>query len=154
LIVQSGPPSFVVEDQERIYSKLATIANGALLVDVKNGEVQGLKPSNDDVRPACEMFEALIEVDSRWGRIYEFGFSMNRHVEPWPGNSAMNEVCGGEHGQIHVGFGMLPYTQYHLDLFAAGTRVVGDDGSVIFGPPATRQMKRQKASMCPCMDTP
>lgn len=155
VIVQSGPPSFLVEDQERIYSRLATVENHALILEVKEGDVVSLEASHPHCRPAAEMLEAMFEVDSRFRRIFEFGFAFNRHVQPVPGNSAMNEVCGGAHGQLHAGLGMLPHTQYHLDMFLAGTKVLGRDGEVVFGGNQSqpRTMNRRRTSMCPCMVT-
>lgn len=154
LIVQSGPPSFLVEDQERIYERLATMENHAVLLDVEQGDVVRVEATHSHCRPAADVFEALFEVDSRFRRIYEFGFAFNRHAEPWPGNSAMNEVCGGDSGQLHIGLGMLPHTQYHIDLFLAGTEVLGRDDELIFGagtPRQTGRMLRRRAAACPCM---
>ena len=152
LIVQSGPPSFLVEDQERIYERLSTMAEHAVVVDVKEGDIVSVEPTHEHARPAADMLEALFSVDSRFSRIYEFGFAFNPHVTPWPGNTAMNEVCGGESGQLHAGLGMLPHTQYHIDVFLEGTKIVDHTGSVVFGGQSTgRQMQRRRAASCPCM---
>lgn len=153
LIVQSGPPSFLVEDQERIYQRLATVQKHAVLAEVEAGEVVRVEATHWHCEPAAEMLEALFAVDSRFRRVYEVGFAFNPYVEPLPGNVAMNEVCGGERGQLHVGLGMLPHTQYHLDLFLAGTKVLGRDGEVMFGGKAKTKgtMHRQPAAMCPCL---
>ncbi|HVF06714.1 MAG TPA: hypothetical protein VNA20_17895 [Frankiaceae bacterium] len=152
LIVQSGPPSFLLADQERIYRRLSTIAESALLVDVSGGVITAVQPADDRCRPAATMLESLFEVDSRFSQIFEFGFAFNRDATPWPGNCAMNEVYGGAHGQLHVGLGMLPHTQYHIDMFLTGTRVHGHDGELLFGGPAG-PMARRRAAMCPCLVT-
>ena len=152
LIVQSGPPSFLVSDQERIYQRLATIAHGAVIIDVVGGLVTAVEATDPRCREAAEMLESLFEVDSRFRQIFEFGFAFNRHATPWPGNCAMNEVYGGPSGQLHVGLGMLPHTQYHIDMFLTGTQVRGHDGELIFGGSAGR-MSRRRAAMCPCLVT-
>ena len=149
VIVQSGPPSFLLEDQVRIFNDLITIQNHAVILDVKNGDVVGHRASHPECQPAADILEALFAVDSRFRRLYEVGFSMNSHVTPWPGNTAMNEVWGGTHGHIHLGLGMLPHTQYHLDIFCSGTHVLGKDDEVFFGAPQMK-MKRKRTGACPC----
>jgi hypothetical protein len=153
-IVQSGPPSFLIEDQERIFRRLSTLKEHAVILDVKQGFVTGLRATHDASRPAFEMLQALFEVDSRFRQIYEVGFSMNNHVELWPTNSAMNEVCGGPNGNVHLGLGMLPHTQYHLDMFCVGTKVLGKDREVIFGGTgkSEKKMNRVRSAACPCME--
>lgn len=149
VIVQSGPPSFLLEDQERIYQKLATIRENPLILDVECGYVTRATASSPECRPAEEILNALFEVDSRYRRIYEIGFSLNRHVRLWPGNSAMNEVCGGANGTVHLGLGMLPHTQYHLDIFCTGTTVHGRDDEILLG---RKPMVRHRSAACPCME--
>jgi hypothetical protein len=151
-IVQSGPPSFLIEDQERIYQRLATMRDHAVIIDVVEGDVTAARASDPVCAPAAAMLDSLFEVDSRFRRIYEIGFAINRHLELWPGNTAMNEVYGGTDGTLHVGLGMLPHTQYHFDIFCEGTKVLGKDGEVVFGGEGTapRKMHRQRAAACPC----
>lgn len=151
LIVQSGPPSFQLEDQLRIFEALSTIRDQPVIIDVKNGDVVDHRGTHPDCQPAVDMLSALFAVDSRYRRLYEVGFSMNSHVAPWPGNTAMNEVWGGEHGHIHLGLGMLPHTQYRMDVFCAGTGVLGKEEELIFGAPKQKKrMKRQRTGACPC----
>lgn len=151
-IVQSGPPSFLIEDQERIYQRLATMRDHAVIIDVAEGDVTAVRASDPASAPAAAMLSSLFEVDSRFRRIYEIGFSINRHIALWPGNTAMNEVYGGTNGTLHLGLGMLPHTQYHLDIFCEGAKVLGKDGEVIFGgeSAAGRRMQRQRSAACPC----
>jgi hypothetical protein len=94
----------------------------------------------------------LMDVDSRYRRLYEIGFSMNPDVAPWPGNCAMNEVAGGAQGRVHIGLGMLPHTQYHLDAFCVGTSVYTDRGEWVFGGAGT-PIKRKRSAVCPCTPT-
>lgn len=149
VIVQSGPPSFLLADQERIYRKLATAHEHPVIIDVDNGRVTGAQASHAECRPAADILNAMFEVDSRYRRIYEIGFSLNRHVQQWPGNSAMNEVCGGANGTVHLGLGMLPHTQYHLDIFCSGTTVHGRDDEILLG---RKTIARKKSAVCPCID--
>ena len=153
-IVQSGPPSFLAEDQERIYQQLATMKDHPVIVDIVDGDVTALTATDATCVPAAKMLQSLFDVDSRFRRIYEVGFAINRHFELWPGNSAMNEVYGGSAGIMHLGLGMLPHTQYHIDIFCVGTRVLGKGGETIFGQTestAGSKMKRQRSAACPCV---
>ena len=45
----------------------------------------------------------------------------------------MNEVYGGEHGCLHWGLGLTPFTQYHLDIISPDTTVYTENGEVILG---------------------
>lgn len=152
-IVQSGPPSFLLEDQNRIWQRLSTLRDHAVLIDIENGDVVHHEASHPDCQPAADMLQALFEVDSRFRRIYEIGFAINTFFKPWVGNTAMNEVHGGSNGLIHLGLGMLPHSQYHLDVNCEGTLVLGRDEEVIFGSAndAAPKMRRQRAAACPCM---
>jgi hypothetical protein len=146
-IVQSGPPSFLIDDQLRIYAALSTISNDGLRLRIRDGEIVDHRPEGNGCLLASEMLSALFHVDSRYRRIYEVGFSINQSLTLWPGNTAMNEVWGERGGKIHLGLGMLPHTQYHLDLFCAGARVLSDKGQLIFG---AEPMRRVKSGACPC----
>jgi len=158
VIVQSGPPSFLDSDQERIFQHLSTTMYAEVVLDIKEGEIIQAKASNEKSLPAEKMLNALFTVDSRFRRIYEVGFSINTQATPWPGNTAMNEICGGSLGRIHLGIGMLPHTQYHLDMFCDGTVVKDDKGDILFGKasqPATDEVKkmvRHLSVSCPCIE--
>jgi hypothetical protein len=152
-IVQSGPPSFLMEDQERIYQRLSTMQDHAVIIDIADGDVTSVTASDPVCAPAATMLESLFDVDSRFRRIYEIGFAINRHLELWPGNTAMNEVYGGPSGTMHVGLGMLPHTQYHMDIFCIGTKILGKDDEVIFGRQTEggKKIARRRAAACPCI---
>jgi hypothetical protein len=134
VIVQSGPPSFRLEDQQRIYDHLSSNRCGVHF-SIEDGIVMDTHTLSDDDGPARAMFEALFSIDSRYRQIFELGFSINSALELFPGNAAMNEVWGPSGGKLHLGLGMLPYTQYHLDVFCRTTRVENDQGQPIFGIP-------------------
>jgi hypothetical protein len=103
------------------------------------------------------MLSSLFAVDSRYRNVYEIGFSINEQIELWDGNAAMNEVWGQGGGNVHLGLGMLPHTQYHLDIFCVGTRVENEKGEHLFGiqTEATRTsgLRRVKSAGCPCLQT-
>ncbi len=132
-IVHSGPPSFIREDQKRIYQKLSTFKEYPVIAKVKNGVIIDIHATHPSVKPALDMLEALFMVDSRFRQIFEIGFAINNHLEILPQNSAMNEVYGGTKGCVHFGLGMLPYTQYHMDIICPKIKVLGQNDKVIFG---------------------
>ncbi|BAZ33998.1 hypothetical protein NIES4074_65120 (plasmid) [Cylindrospermum sp. NIES-4074] len=157
-VVHSGPPSFLREDQERIYQKLATFKDYPVIIKIEDGIVVDIKATHQSAKSALKMLEAMFMVDSRFRQIFEIGFAINRHVEIFPRNSAMNEVYGGEEGCVHFGFGMLPYTQYHLDLICPNIKVLNKDNEVIFGSnkkrdesKETKKIIRHRVSHCPCL---
>ena len=53
---------------------------------------------------------------------------------------------------MHIGLGMLPHTQYHLDVFCVGTSVYNERGEWIFGGSET-SIKRKRSAVCPCTPT-
>jgi hypothetical protein len=115
-ILHSGKPSFLREDQQRIYSNLVHIKDHAIVAQVQNGFITDLHSTHPTTDPVVEMLEAMFEIDSRYRIIWEIGFGINFQLEMLSKNSGMNEVYGGGHGVIHWGLGLTPWTQYHLDI--------------------------------------
>lgn len=154
-IVQSGPPSFQLADQLRIYNQLAVLRAAPLILDIRNGTIVEHHAVGTEATGAEQILSCLFAVDSRYRNVYEIGFSINEQIEPWDGNAAMNEVWGQGGGNIHLGLGMLPHTQYHLDLFCAGTRMQNENGEYIFGPrekaAVGTTLRRVKSAGCPCL---
>ncbi|MEH2082226.1 MAG: hypothetical protein V7K89_20275 [Nostoc sp.] len=134
-ILHSGEPSFLREDQARIFSQLRHMKQHALIAKVEQGVVTDLHPTHPDVEPAAEMLKAMGAVDSRYLTIWELGFAINTSLDLLWGNYAMNEVYGGTSGALHFGLGLTPYTQYHLDLICPGIRVYGKDKKLLLGTP-------------------
>jgi hypothetical protein len=132
-VLHSGTPSFLPSDQERLYSRLASFRDHAVIARVERGKITALAPSAPQCRPAADMLEAMFDVDSRYRSLLEIGFGINVGMELFPGNSAMNEVYGGKNGAVHFGLGLIPYTQYHLDLICPGTVVLDERGDRVFG---------------------
>ncbi|KST65159.1 hypothetical protein [Mastigocoleus testarum] len=160
-VVHSGPPSFLRSDQERIYQKLSTFNEHAVIATVKEGIVVDIKATHSSAKPALEMLESMFTVDSRFRQIFEIGFAINKHLEIFTQNSAMNEVYGGDNGCVHFGLGMLPHTQYHLDLICPNIKVLGKNDEVILGShlngskreneKQTRKIVSQRVAQCPCL---
>ncbi len=136
-ILHSGEPSYLREDQARIFNQLQQIEHHALITSVEQGIVKSLRATHLDAEPAAEMLEAMFAVDSRYRIIWEVGFALNTSLDLLRGNYAMNEVYGGTNGVLHFGLGLTPYTQYHLDLICPRTLVYGEDGKLLLGSPST-----------------
>lgn len=155
LIVQSGPPSFQLKDQLRIYDELSSLRSAPIIISIHDGVIVDHRAVAPEADSAEKMLSCLFAVDSRYRNIYEIGFSINEQIELWDGNAAMNEVWGQGGGNLHLGLGMLPHTQYHLDLFCAGTRVENEKGEFIFGPRpegvGASTLRRRKSMACPCV---
>ncbi|HEX7771591.1 MAG TPA: hypothetical protein VF435_04170, partial [Pyrinomonadaceae bacterium] len=111
-ILHSGSVSFQRKDQSRIYDQLSTLYNAAIRLECEHGYVTEIDALDAEARDAARYFNMLREIDSRYGVILEMGFGCNFTHELIYSNSAMNEVHGNPTGVIHLGFGLLPYTQY------------------------------------------
>ncbi len=129
-IVHSGPPSFLKADQQRVFEALATIRNHPVLAKVEDGEITSLEATHASCKPVINMMQDMFAVDSRFKIIYEIGFAINHQVKLWPENSAMNEVSASEMGSIHFGLGMLPFTQYHIDIICPDIALAIEDANL------------------------
>jgi hypothetical protein len=147
-ILHHGAPSFLPADQERIYRALETMQNAAVIATVKQGVIGNIRASEASVGPAVEMLSAMFLTDSRYRTIWEVGFAINTQHMLYSGNCAMNEVHGGTGGTIHLGLGLTPYTQYHLDIICPGTMVIPGDGEPLIGGIST--MARIRGASCAC----
>jgi hypothetical protein len=147
-ILHHGAVSFLPADQERIYRALATIQQAAVIATVEQGVITDIQASEARVVPAVEMLSAMFRTDSRYRTIWEVGFAINTRHVLYPGNCAMNEVHGGTGGTIHLGLGLTPYTQYHLDIICPGTRVIAGGGEPLIG--GTSTMERIRTASCAC----
>lgn len=152
-VLHSGAPSYLREDQARIYARLAAVGDHAVIAGIRNGEIIDLRPTHPDARPAATMLEAMFAVDSRYRIIWEMGFGINTDLELRPGNCGMNEVYGATDGCLHWGVGLTPYTQYALIVICPGSRVLGRGGEVLVGPLQKPAMTRRKTAACPCIAT-
>lgn len=132
-VLHSGTPSFLPEDQERIFQELATMEDHAVIATIRDGIITEFEATHSASEPAARMLRHMCQVDSRYQTLLEIGFGINTKLDLFPGNSAMNEVYGHECGSIHWGLGLIPFTQYHLDIICPGTLVEGKSGEHIFG---------------------
>ena len=132
-ILHNGEPSYLRADQSRIWKELSTIDEHAVIATVEKGFVTDLRATNPRSEPACRMLSRMFNVDSRYRMIEELGFALNTSLDLLPGNYAMNEVYGGTEGALHIGLGLTPYTQYHLDIICPDTYIENQDGQLVHG---------------------
>lgn len=135
-ILHAGSVSFQRPDQARLYERLYTLRNGAIRLQCEHGRVTSIDAFDASARDAARYFNMLREIDSRYGILLEMGFGCNFSHELFSSNSAMNEVHGNPSGVLHLGFGLLPFTQYHLDIICPGMRLTSAMGEEILGPKA------------------
>lgn len=132
-ILHNGTPSFTRADQARIHRQLAPMQDHAIIAQIVDGRITGIRPVDEGATPAVKMLEAMFEVDSRYQHLWEIGHALNTSLDLLPGNHAMNEVYGGAKGCLHLGIGLTPYTQFHLDVIVPGTTVYTDSGQIVLG---------------------
>ena len=147
-ILHHGASSFLPADQERIYRALTAIQIAAVIAEVEQGVITDIRASEASVEPAVEMLSAMFRTDSRYRTIWEVGFAINTRHVLYPGNCAMNEVHGGTGGTIHLGLGLTPYTQYHLDIICPGTTVIASGEEPLIG--GASMMARIRSASCGC----
>ncbi len=136
-IVNSGRPSFLRSDQQRIHDALASLVDHAVVARIEAGIVVDHRPLAPGGQPAAAMLDALFDVDSRFRQVWELGFGANTQMQPRPGNKAPNEAFGASNGCLHFGLGLTPWTQYHIDLLSPETQVCNELGEVLAGPHAS-----------------
>lgn len=161
LILHSGKLSFLPEDQERIYQKLSTMEEYALIATIEDGWITKIRTANSTSSEAAKMLEAMYGVESRYRRLWEIGFGINFQVKRLPHkNLGFQEVYGGSQGVVHWGFGLTPWTQYHFDIFSKSTKVVNQDGKILIGgenseknssSQSQKKLARTKTEECPCL---
>jgi hypothetical protein len=133
-ILHAGRPgTFSRHDQARLQREFAELEEHAIVCDVVNGKVTSLRPFETEGKRVAEMFERFFEIDSRYSLVWEIGHALNTSLDILPGNHAMNEVYGGTDGCLHVGLGITPYTQYHLDIILPDITVYTESGAVVLG---------------------
>jgi hypothetical protein len=132
-ILHCGSVSYLPSDQARIYEQLCALRRGDVVARVERGMIEALSTREENTRPAVEMLEKMFAIDSRYRTLLEIGLGVNTQLNLFPGNTAMNEVYGGQRGAVHFGLGLLPFTQYHLDIICPGTSVHDARGERIFG---------------------
>lgn len=132
-ILHSGTPSFTRKDQARLQARFAQLHTEAVVARVTKGTIQDLRPFRKEGHDIADLFNTMFEVDSRYTLVWEIGHALNTSLDLLPGNHAMNEVYGGTDGCLHWGFGLTPYTQYHLDVVAPDTTVYTESGEVVLG---------------------
>ncbi|MYS19384.1 hypothetical protein GA0115240_107718 [Streptomyces sp. DvalAA-14] len=132
-ILHNGTPSFSRLDQARIHGKLAAMREHAVKATVVRGRITTLEALDPGAAPAVEMLEQMFAVDSRYRIVWEIGHALNTSLDLMPGNHAMNEVYGGTEGCLHIGLGLTPFTQYHLDMIVPDTKVLGSNGTALIG---------------------
>jgi hypothetical protein len=112
------------EEQARIYQALSVLEQQAIIATVENGCITKLEITHADAEPAKAMLQTLFDLDPNYRIIWELGFGINTKLELWSGNTAMNEVYGGDNGVLHFGLGLTSVTSFHLDILCPITNMI------------------------------
>jgi hypothetical protein len=155
-IVHSGVATGFVEEQSRIYARLARLHDHAAIATVEDGLITHLRATHADALPAVSILEAMFEADPRYRVIWEIGFAINTDFKLFDDNSAMNEIHGARDGVLRWGIGLIPHTRYAPIFLCPYSRVSNCDGDTLIGPPPETSerkrpgMRRRKVAGCPC----
>ena len=93
-ILHNGTPSFSRADQARLHAELDAMSRVPLVCRVKDGHITDVRATSDLGESAERMLTSMMEVDSRYRKVWEIGFAHNSSLVLRPGNHAMNEVYG------------------------------------------------------------
>lgn len=153
-IVHSGTLSFSYADQKRIYDLLANVIEHPIIAYIKNGEIQNLTANTKEGEAACKILQSMFDVDSRYRILLEIGFGINTNSKIIPGNHAMNETFGGSNGVPHFGIGLIPFTQYHVDILCPNLKVITNKGELLMGADdKAMHINRKKVAGCFCIES-
>lgn len=155
-LVNSGKPSFLINDREYVYKQLEPLKTNSVIASVEDGAIRSLRCiRNKECNSILEMLEALFKVDSRYRNIWEIGFGSNTNMQTINGNKMINEVYGHKNGCVHWGLGLTPWTQYHIDIICPQTIITNEQDDILAGGEkqfSVNNMKRNKAKGCPCVE--
>jgi hypothetical protein len=154
-IVHAGSARYSPAEQEALYMDLLAAERHAVLIDLVEGEVDGVHDTHGDALPAARALDGLFDADPRYRVVKELGFGLNPALELLPGNRAMNEMYGSRDGVVHLGIGLTPFTTFAPIIICPGISLLAQDGRYILGLRArvdTRpRLIRRKVPACVCL---
>jgi len=96
----------------RTFLSVSRLEQEPVLAKVRKGIIQDIQPLGRHGGVAAAL-ESLMVSDERYRKIHEFGFGLSLEQGSFPAENFMpNEMALG----MHFGFGLTPYTEFHLDL--------------------------------------
>jgi hypothetical protein len=140
-IVQAGRPIARWHNQRHIHKTLSVLTEAAVIATVSDGLITRLRATHPQGQPAVTLLYKLFSQQEQYRTITAIGLGLNTAFAPLPGNHEANAVCGGTDGALHIGLGLLPFTQYHITVVCPGLTLVGKDRTVLAGP-ALRTLRR------------
>lgn len=116
------------EKQQNLFARLSVIENYAIIATVISGEIVKLESTHELASPAVSALQELFSTDSNYRIVWELGLGINTALRLWEGNSAMNEVYGGRKRTLHLGLGLTPTTEFHIDLLCPESNIAATGG--------------------------
>ncbi len=121
-LVQQEP---ITDDElNRVFMGLASMKGGVTLCHVRHGVITDITPLDNHARGFVRQMEDLLASDSRYAKVHELGFGLNEMPDFYPANFLPNELRRG----VHFGFGLTPFTPFHVDLSCVSVAVYATRG--------------------------
>jgi hypothetical protein len=109
--------------QAQIFAELEILERSPLIATIKEGSIVKLEATHPQGYSAITTLESLFQNDRNYSIIWELGFGINTSFALFPGNLAMNEVFGGDKMVLHIGLGLTPATEFHVDLLCPSSQI-------------------------------
>jgi len=157
-IVHAGYDGSLAGAQADLYSGLTALRRDPVVIDLADGLVTRCRAgaATPGSARAAATLNDLFDADPRYRTVWELGFGINNAMDVVPANCGMNEVYGADHGVVHFGVGLTPFTAFALTFLCPATRFVAGDQTVIGAPgpvPAEgsrRRITRTREASCGC----
>ena len=154
-IVHAGYPGAPAAAQADLYARLAPLRRHPVVAEIEDGVIIGCRAATDSP-PGAAVAAALNELltaEPGYRTVWELGFGINTAMTTVPANCGLNEVYGADHGVVHLGLGLTPFTRFALTFLCPDARLtVGDE--TLIGPPApvpvAGRLNRNRSGSCGC----
>jgi hypothetical protein len=100
-----------------------SVAGSDAVLCIQDGVITAIEGKSTD--PGRRALAQLLEMDSRYSKVHEIGIGINRSRRFRRSDNFMpNEMRRG----LHIGLGLTPYTDFHIDIACSDVQVYAADG--------------------------
>ena len=125
-ISQNNQLSSIREKQTSIFLRLSDLYYNPVRIKIDSGVITDLAPVGKKSEAFFQLLE-LFEEDGNYKKIHEFGIGLNNNYVLLPNDNFLpNEMIEG----IHLGLGLTPFTEFHIDLVCPYIEVYTVNGNI------------------------
>lgn len=105
------------------FQMMNSVAGSDAVLCIQDGVITAIEGKSTD--PGRRALAQLLEMDSRYSKVHEIGIGINRSRRFRRSDNFMpNEMRRG----LHIGLGLTPYTDFHIDIACSDVQVYAADG--------------------------